>query len=51
MNLEEQKRIEEAKETTQYILKESKRLEHVQALDIVKDVREKIFNIEEKEIK
>ena len=47
MTTEEQKRIE-AEETTQYILKESKRLEHVQALDTVKDVWTKIREIEQK---
>jgi hypothetical protein len=45
---EEQKRIEEAQETTQYILKESKRLEKDQAIDTVKDVWIRIQEIETK---
>lgn len=46
---EKQKRIEIAKETTQYILKESKRREHDMALNTAKTVMEKFQKIELKE--
>ena len=46
---EKQKRIEEAKETTQYILKESKRREHDLAVNTAKNVMAKFQLIEQKE--
>ena len=46
---EKQKRIEEAKETTQYILKESKRREHDLAVNTAKNVMAKFQQIEQKE--
>ena len=46
---EKQKRIEEAKETTQYILKESKRRERDLAIDTAKSVMVKFQQIELKE--
>ena len=46
---EKQKRLEEAKETTEYILKESKRREWRQSVETTKDVYEKFKKIELKE--
>lgn len=46
---EKQKIVEKAKETTDYILKESKRREHDLALNTTKRVMEKFQKIEQKE--
>ena len=46
---EKKKLLETAKETTEYILKESKRLEHDLALNTTKSVMEKFQKIELKE--
>ncbi len=43
---EKQRRVEEAKQTTQYILKESKRREHDLAVDTAKSVLAKLNKIE-----
>lgn len=46
---EKQRRLEEAKETTQYILKESQRREHAQARDTTINVWNRLERIEQKE--
>ncbi len=46
---EKQRRLEEAKETTEHILKESKRREWRQSVETTKDVYEKFKKIELKE--
>ncbi len=43
---EKQRRVEEAKQTTQYILKESKRRDHDLAFDTAKSVLAKLNEIE-----
>lgn len=46
---EKEKQLEIAKETTEYILKESKRLEHDLAFNTAKNVMEKLEKIEKGE--
>jgi hypothetical protein len=46
---EKQRRIEEAKETTNYIIKESQKRGYQQAVDATKDVYEKFKQIELKD--
>ena len=46
---EKQRRIEEAKQTTNYIIKESKKREYQQAVDVTKNVYEKFKQIELKD--